>query len=123
MLAISSFSRTSRIVQLEVVLRLAVYGPRAFYRLGLLPLFDLILAAAATAASVAEIVTPEAIPVSTAIDILLCIRLLRLFRIVPGFGITVTALSDVVSVLGRYFVLLILSFWVFAVIGTYYGAP
>jgi hypothetical protein len=45
------------------------------------------------------------------------LRLLRVLRILPGFGITVSSFADILPLLGQYITVLVGAFYLFAIIG------
>ena len=100
-----------------VTLRVLAWGPVRFWRRGALNRFDALVVGALTLGTI--LVAAGALPPSAALLVLFLrfLRLIRVFRHVPGFKQTVVALLSILPVLGRLFLILLAALYAFAIVG------
>jgi len=76
-----------------------------------------VLVAAALCGTIIEFVDPSDNPLAATISLFRSVRLVRLLRVLPGFGLTVAAYADTLGVLLQYATVLLCSLYTFAVVG------
>jgi hypothetical protein len=108
---------TLAVFVLEVSAKLLAWGPRAYWRDSALHRLDVLLVLASVVGVGLEVAGVLRKVESSAIMFLRFVRLVRIFRLLPGFGLTVGALGDILPVLGRYVVIILAVFYVYAIVG------
>lgn len=102
---------------LEIAGKLLALGPTAFWR-PVINRIDLLLVGAAVASAAVDITGVADATLTSALSFARFVRLARVLRIIPGFGLTLASFGDIAAVLLQYGAVLFLSFYVFAVVGT-----
>jgi hypothetical protein len=83
---------------------------------------DVVLIAAALCGTIIEFVDPSDNPLAATISaatisLFRSVRLVRVLRVLPGFGLTVAAYADTLGVLLQYATVLLCSLYTFAIVG------
>lgn len=108
---------TLGIFAMEILVKLGAWGPRNFWKESALHRMDIVLVIASLIGALLEaggIVTKAQ---ASAIMVFRLLRLIRILRALPGFGLTIGALGDILPILGRYVIIIIAVFYSFAIIG------
>jgi hypothetical protein len=101
-----------------VMLRIVAWGPLRFWRRSALNRFDaIVLLLTLITLTLGTSRLLDALWLGESLTFLRIVRLVRVFRFIPGFSSTVLAFRDILPLLGQQIVVLLASLYAFAVVG------
>jgi hypothetical protein len=104
---------------LFVTLRLVAWGPVRYWKRGALNRFDLAIIYATAAGVVLGELSQDDSWVGEVLTFLRILRLIRVFRFLPGFTSTILAFKDTLPLLAQHVLILLSSLYAFAIVGMY----
>jgi hypothetical protein len=101
----------------EILAKVALWGPLPYWRESRFNRLDALLVVLAVVGTGLDYTNTVSDQVSAATSFVRFLRLVRVLRVVPGFGLTVGAFSDVLPVLVQYALCVVASFYFFGLVG------